>query len=88
MSSDVTRVTARYRRVAGSRAREARHPAVMPKSSKGSPRRGTDVRQRQHQVGVRLLPEEFERLRQLAEREGVSPAEVLRKALLRAASTG
>jgi hypothetical protein len=30
---------------------------------------------------VRLLPEELEKLRELAELEGVSPAEVLRRAV-------
>jgi hypothetical protein len=45
-------------------------------------RRGTEVRQRRHQVGVRLLPEELGKLRELAERDGVSPAEVLRKSFL------
>lgn len=45
-------------------------------------RRGTEVRQRRHQVGVRLLPEELKKLRELAERDGVSPAEVLRKSFL------
>jgi Ribbon-helix-helix protein, copG family len=47
-------------------------------------RRGTDVRKRRHQVGVRLLPEEAEKLRKRAERDGVSPAEVLRRAFLTA----
>ncbi|GAB3655005.1 ribbon-helix-helix protein, CopG family [Nocardioides sp. HDW12B] len=54
----------------------------MAESSNKRSRRGTDVRRRQHQVGVRLLPEELEKLQGLAERYGVSPAEVLRRALL------
>lgn len=45
-------------------------------------RRGTHVRRRQHQVGVRLLPEEMDQLKQRAKREGVSPAELLRRAFL------
>lgn len=40
------------------------------------------MRKRQHQVGVRLLPEELEKLLKLAERDGVSPAEVLRRSFL------
>lgn len=55
--------------------------------SENRPRRGTDVRKRQHQVGVRLLPEELAKLREAAEREGTSPAEVLRRAFLSAATT-
>ena len=54
----------------------------MSETHKKSSRRGTDVRRRQHQVGVRLLPEELEQLRVRAEREGVSPAEVLRRSFL------
>lgn len=53
----------------------------MAETSNKRSRRGTDVRRRQHQVGVRLLPEELEKLQSLAERYGVSPAEVLRRAL-------
>lgn len=53
----------------------------MPETSNKRSRRGTNVRQRQHQVGVRLLPEELEMLQSLAERYGVSPAEVLRRAI-------
>lgn len=45
-------------------------------------RRGSDVRQRRHQVGVRLLPEERDYLLERAEREGVSPAEILRRSFL------
>jgi len=81
----LARVTARARRVAGSRVPECRDPEGMSKQPMGPSRRGTDVRQRQHQVGVRLLPEEFEKLRRLADQQGVSPAEVLRRALLRTA---
>lgn len=44
-------------------------------------RQGTDVRQRQAQVGVRLLPEEMAELRRLAEENSVSPAEILRRAV-------
>lgn len=54
----------------------------MAVTSNRRSRRGTDVRRRQHQVGVRLLPEELEKLKGLAERYGISPAEVLRRALL------
>jgi hypothetical protein len=54
----------------------------MPEPSTKPSRRGTDVRQRQHQVGVRLLPEELEKLLELATRDGVSPAEVLRRSFL------
>lgn len=59
----------------------------MPETSKRS-RRGTDVRRRQHQVGVRLLPEELEKLQALADRYGISPAEVLRRAMLAEPSLG
>ena len=44
----------------------------MAESSNKRSRRGTDVRRRQHQVGVRLLPEELEKLQGLAERYGVA----------------
>jgi hypothetical protein len=54
-------------------------PTAEPNSRRS--RRGTDVRRRHHQVGVRLLPEELEKLRELAELEGISPAEVLRRAV-------
>lgn len=54
----------------------------MPEPTNKRHRRGTDVRKRRHQVGVRLLPEELEKLLQLAERDGVSPAEVLRRSFL------
>jgi hypothetical protein len=47
-----------------------------------SPRSGTDVRQRAAQVGVRLLPEEMAQLKAAADRDGVSPAEILRRAFL------
>ena len=57
----------------------------MPEPTKKRNRRGTDVRKRRHQVGVRLLPEELEKLLQLAEQEGVSPAEVLRRSFLTSA---
>jgi hypothetical protein len=60
------------------------HAAAMPSTPKRNSRRGTDVRKRRHQVGVRLLPEEAEKLRKRAERDGVSPAEVLRRAFLTA----
>ncbi|WP_414690854.1 ribbon-helix-helix protein, CopG family [Nocardioides sp.] len=78
----VARVTAPPRRVAATRASSYRHALDMPESSSKRSRRGTDVRRRHHQVGVRLLPEELEELQGLAERYGVSPAEVLRRALL------
>lgn len=47
-----------------------------------SGRSGTDVRRRKHQAGVRLLPGEMRRLRARAKRDGVPPAEVLRRAWL------
>jgi hypothetical protein len=58
--------------------------SAMPEQNSKPSRRGTDVRRRRHQVGVRLLPEELEKLKALAERSGVSPAEVLRRALFTA----
>jgi hypothetical protein len=62
--------------------RRSRHAHCMHSEGTTRKRRGTEVRQRRHQVGVRLLPEELEKLRELAERDGVSPAEVLRKSFL------
>lgn len=46
-------------------------------------RRGTEVRRRRHQVGVRLLPEELAALQRRAEQDGVSVAEVLRRAFFK-----
>lgn len=44
-------------------------------------RRKSDVRQRQAQIAVRLLPHEDAHVRDLARAEGTSAAEVLRRAL-------
>lgn len=41
----------------------------------------SNVRQRQAQVAVRLLPHEDERVRQIANEHGISSAAVVRKAL-------
>ena len=41
----------------------------------------SDVRQRQAQIAIRLLPDENAKVRQLAENEGTSAAEVIRRAL-------
>lgn len=54
----------------------------MPDTIKRPSRRGTDVRRRRYQVGVRLLPEEMDKLKEQAEREGVSPAALLRRSFL------
>ena len=42
--------------------------------------RGTNVRQRQSQVSVRLTAAEFAAVRKVADRDGRSPASVLRQA--------
>ena len=42
--------------------------------------RGTNVRQRQSQVSVRLTAEEYAAVRKAGERDGQSPASVLRQA--------
>lgn len=46
----------------------------------------SEVRRRTHQVNVRLLPSEYACLLATAEREGVSPSEILRRALVRPGS--
>jgi hypothetical protein len=48
--------------------------------------RGTNVRQRQAQVSVRLTADEYAAVRKVADRDGQSPASVLRQAFLRQAS--
>jgi hypothetical protein len=39
----------------------------------------SETRQRQHIVGVRMLPEELAKLRTLAKRQGVTPSEFVRR---------
>jgi hypothetical protein len=49
-------------------------------------RTGTDVRQRQAQVAVRLSPNEFATLKAVAERNGQTLASALREGFLRQAN--
>lgn len=51
------------------------------------PRRGTDVRLRQHQVGVRFSPAEYEDVIAASVCENCTPATVLRNAFLLAGQT-
>lgn len=54
----------------------------------GSSRRGTDVRQRQAQVAVRLSPDELATLKGIASRTGQTLASALRDGFLRSATMG
>jgi hypothetical protein len=54
-------------------------------SQPGKHRRGTDVRQRQAQVAVRLNPRELAVLKEVADRTGQTLASALREGFLRQA---
>lgn len=55
----------------------------MPIAAPETETRKEKSRRRPNMVGVRLLPEEHAQLLSAAERQGVSVAEVLRRALLK-----
>jgi hypothetical protein len=59
------------------------HPHKPPRS-----RRGTNVRQRQAQVSVRLTEQEYAAVKEAADRADVSPANVLRRAFFEPEATG
>jgi hypothetical protein len=55
-------------------------------SQQAKHRRGTDIRQRQAQVAVRLNPSELATLKAVAERDGQTLASALRDGFLRQAN--
>lgn len=59
--------------------------ATSERSAHRKPRRGTNVRHRQAQVGVRLSADELAELRAMADREGLTLPAALRAAFLRQA---
>lgn len=62
---------------------------MIPTDQAREPRkhqRGTNVRQRREQVSVRLTTEEYAAVRKVADRDGKSPASVLRHAFFAQAS--
>ena len=58
-------------------------PATDQQTSRRKHRPGTNVRQRQAQVSVRLSPDELTTLKKMAEQEGLTLPSALREGFLR-----
>lgn len=62
--------------------------ATSEPSTRRKPRRGTNVRHRQAQVGVRLSADELAALQAMADREGLTLPAALRLAFMRQVQAG